>query len=150
MNIIWFIVILTYLYCEIPHTHKQTNKQTNKCIHTHTLVRFPSFFLSFFWKRKKERIKKYHHHHHHHHVVQPARISLTLSRHFSLSFIASGRFQGYIPYPHRAAVYMFELVVLLLLGQMWWSIGVHKSHSITEKNDFGDYSCQTVWLFKDK
>ena len=30
-------------------------------------------------------------HHHHHQVVPPARISLTLSRHFSLSFIASGR-----------------------------------------------------------
>ena len=30
-------------------------------------------------------------HHHHHHVVTPARISLTLSRHFSISFIASGR-----------------------------------------------------------
>ena len=28
--------------------------------------------------------------HHHHHVVLVARISLTLSRHFSLSFIASG------------------------------------------------------------
>ena len=28
---------------------------------------------------------------HHHHVVPPARISLTLSRHFSLSFIASSR-----------------------------------------------------------
>ena len=32
-----------------------------------------------------------HHHHHHHHVVPLARISLTLSRHFSLSFITSGR-----------------------------------------------------------
>ena len=31
---------------------------------------------------------------HHHHVVPPARISLTLSRHFSLSFIASGRSSG--------------------------------------------------------
>ena len=31
------------------------------------------------------------HHHHHHHVVPPARISLTLSRHFSLSFISSER-----------------------------------------------------------
>ncbi len=50
--------------------------------------------------------------HHHHHVVPPARISLTLSRNFSLSFIAS----GYIPYPPIAAVCMFELVVLLLLG----------------------------------
>ena len=34
---------------------------------------------------------------HHHHVVLQARISLTLSRHFSLSFIASGRSSG--PHP---------------------------------------------------
>ena len=33
--------------------------------------------------------------------------------------------QGYISYPHRAAVYKFELVVLLLPGHMWGSIGVH-------------------------
>ena len=32
-----------------------------------------------------------HNHYHHHHVVPPARISLTLSRHFALSFITSGR-----------------------------------------------------------
>ena len=37
------------------------------------------------------------HHHHHHHVVPPARISLTLSRHFSLSFITSGRSSGLHP-----------------------------------------------------
>ena len=35
--------------------------------------------------------------HHHHHVVRLARISLTLSRHFSLSFIASGRSSGLHP-----------------------------------------------------
>ena len=34
---------------------------------------------------------------HHHHVVPPARISLTLSRHFSQSFIASGRSSGLHP-----------------------------------------------------
>ena len=33
--------------------------------------------------------------------------------------------RGYILYPHRAAVCMFELVVLLLLGHMWGSIEVH-------------------------
>ena len=33
--------------------------------------------------------------------------------------------QGYIPFPHRAAVCMFELVVLLLPGHMRGSIGVH-------------------------
>ena len=35
--------------------------------------------------------------------------------------------QGYILYPHRAAVCRFELVVLLLLGHMW---GVHRSTSL--------------------
>ena len=40
----------------------------------------------------------YHHHHHHHHHVTPlARISLTLSRHPSLSFIASDRSSGLHP-----------------------------------------------------
>ena len=34
---------------------------------------------------------------HHHRVVPPARLSLTLSRHFSLSFIASGRSSGLHP-----------------------------------------------------
>ena len=33
--------------------------------------------------------------------------------------------QGYIPYPHIATECMFELVVLILLGHMWGSIGVH-------------------------
>ena len=33
--------------------------------------------------------------------------------------------RGYMPYPHTTAVCMFELVVLLLLGQTWGSIGVH-------------------------
>ena len=36
--------------------------------------------------------KKRNHHHHHHHVALPALISLTLSRHPSLSSIAPGRF----------------------------------------------------------
>ena len=33
--------------------------------------------------------------------------------------------QCYIPYPHIAVECMFVLVVLLLLGHMWGSIGVH-------------------------
>ena len=43
---------------------------------------------------KENIIQSIFHHHHHHHVVPLARISLTHSRHFSLSFIASGRFSG--------------------------------------------------------
>ena len=38
-----------------------------------------------------------HHHHHHQDVVPLARISLTLSRHFPLSFMAPGRSSGLHP-----------------------------------------------------
>ena len=33
--------------------------------------------------------------------------------------------QGHVPYPHISAECMFELVVLLLPGHMWGSIGVY-------------------------
>ena len=39
----------------------------------------------------------HHRHHHHHHVVLLAWISLTHTRHFPLSFIASGRSSGLLP-----------------------------------------------------
>ena len=39
----------------------------------------------------------FNYHHHHNHVVLPARISLTLSRHFSLWLIATGRSSGLHP-----------------------------------------------------
>ena len=42
-------------------------------------------------------IDEHHHHHHHHHVALVARISLTLSLHTSLSFIAPGRSSGQHP-----------------------------------------------------
>ena len=44
---------------------------------------------------------------HYHHVVPQARISLTLSRHFSLSFIASGRSLGLHPVSsHSCCMYI--------------------------------------------
>ena len=65
--------------------------------------------------------------HHHHHVVPQARISLTLSRHFSVSFIASGWSSGLHPVPSHS----------------WWMhvrvgrpaftrpyVGVHRSASL--------------------
>ena len=65
---------------------------------------------------------------HHHHIVLAARISLTLSRHSSLSFIALGRvFQDNNLYPHIAAECTFVLVVLLLRGPC---VGIHKSTSL--------------------
>ena len=45
--------------------------------------------------------------HHHHHFLPLARISLTLSRHFSLSFIASGRSSGLHPVSsHSCCMYV--------------------------------------------
>ena len=46
-------------------------------------------------------------HHHHHHVVPLAWIFLTLSRHFSLSFITSGRSSGLHPVSsHSCCMYV--------------------------------------------
>ena len=46
-------------------------------------------------------------HHHHQHVMSLARISLTLSRHFSLSFIDSGRSSGLHPVSsHSCCMYV--------------------------------------------
>ena len=53
---------------------------------------------------------KYHHHHRHHphhHIAPLARISLTLTRHFSLSFITSGRSSGLHPVSsHSCCMYV--------------------------------------------
>ena len=67
------------------------------------------------------------HHHHHHHVVPLARISLTLSRHFSLSFIASGRCSGLHPVSSHSC-WMYQLVILILPG--YTCVGGHRSTSL--------------------
>ena len=65
--------------------------------------------------------------HHHHHVVPLAQISLTLSRHFSLLFIASGRSSGLHPVSsHSCCMYV-------LAGRpafAWPYLGVHRSSSL--------------------
>ena len=70
-------------------------------------------------------------HHHHHHIVLAARISLTLSRHSSLSFIALGRSSG--QQPVIAAECTFVLVVLLLRGRVWGSIRVQSSSLLLQQ-----------------
>ena len=64
---------------------------------------------------------------HHHHVVPPARISLTLSRNFSLSFIAFGRSSGLHPVSsHSCCMYVRA-------GRpafAWPYAGVHRSTSL--------------------
>ena len=69
----------------------------------------------------------YNNHHHHHHIVLPAWISLTFSRHFSLSFIASGRSSGLHPVSsHSCCMYVRA-------GRpafAWLYVGVHRSTSL--------------------
>ena len=69
----------------------------------------------------------HHHHHHYHHVVLVARISLTLSRKFSLSFIASGRSSGL----HTVSWHSCWMYVRA--GRPAFArpcVGVHKSRSL--------------------
>ena len=67
-------------------------------------------------------------HYHHHHVVRLAWISLTLSLHVSLSFIASGRSSGLHPVSsHSCCMY-------IRAGRPafdWPYAGVHRSTSLT-------------------
>ena len=62
---------------------------------------------------------------HHHHVVPLARISLILSCHFSLSFIASGRSSGlHLVSSHSCWMYV-RAGRPAFARHMWGSIGVH-------------------------
>ena len=74
-----------------------------------------------------KKLTQYFYHHHHHHVMPLAWISLTLSRHFSLSFIASVRSSGLHPVSsHSCCMYV-------LAGRpafAWPYAGVHRSTSL--------------------
>ena len=67
------------------------------------------------------------HHHHHHHVVSPSQISLTLSHHFSLSFITFGRSSGLHPVSsHSCCMYVRAGHPAFV----WPYAGVHRSTSL--------------------
>ena len=67
------------------------------------------------------------HHHHHHHIVLVSRISLTLSRHFSLSFIASGRSSGLHPVSSHSC-WMYVRAGRPAFARPY--MGVHKNTSL--------------------
>ena len=81
------------------------------------------------------------HHHHHHHVVPPARISLTLSRHFSLSFISFGRSSGLHPVSsHSCSMYVRA-------GRpafAWPYVGVHRSTSLMSSSSLASPAVSCV------
>ena len=65
--------------------------------------------------------------HHHHHIVLVARISLTLSRHFSLSFIALGRSSGQHPVSSHSC-WMYVRAGRPAFARP--CVGIHKSTSL--------------------
>ena len=67
------------------------------------------------------------HHHDHHHVTLVARISLTLSRHSSLSFIAPGRSSGQHPVSSHSC-WMYVRAGRPAFARP--RVGVHKSTSL--------------------
>ena len=74
-----------------------------------------------------DKINVYHHHHHHHHIALVARISLTLSRHSSLSFIALGRSSGQHPVSSHSC-WMFVRAGRPAFARL--CVGVHNSTSL--------------------
>ena len=114
--------------CKQPHKGFEFNFPIPflmRMIPLNTSKSFSKNFISFnqvlFIRRKIRRILKLIDHHR---VVPLAQISLILPRHFSLSFIASGRSSGLHPVSSHSCC-IFELVILPLLGHMWESIVVH-------------------------
>ena len=69
----------------------------------------------------------WYHHHHHHHIALVARISLTLSRHSSLSFIALGRSSGQHPVSSHSC-WMYVRAGRPAFA--WPCVGIHKSTSL--------------------
>ena len=67
------------------------------------------------------------HYHHHHHIVLAARISLTLSRHSSLSFIALGRSSGQQPVSSHSC-WMYVRAGRPAFARP--CVGIHKSTSL--------------------
>ena len=64
-------------------------------------------------------------HHHHHHIVLAARISLTLSRHSSLSFIALGRSSGRksdLTDKMKRSFFQAAVTSILLYGCTTWTL----------------------------
>ena len=100
--------------------------ETKWCIHPQVMTqlqvgRIPVLFLFFYWDQISTLFI------HDHHIVSLAQISLTLSRHFSPSFIASGRSSGLHPVSSHSCC-MYVLAGRPALTRPY--VGVHWSTSL--------------------
>ena len=79
------------------------------------------------WKWIKAITFPFNKYHHHHHVAPLARISLVLFRHFSLSFIASGRSSGLHPVSSHSC-WMYDRAGRPAFARSY--VGIHRSTSL--------------------
>ena len=102
-------------------------KRRNHFYTTH-LLKVPGPFTSLIYACCCPRTQPFfHHHHNHHHVVPLVRISLTLSLHFSLAFIASSRSSGLHPVSSQSCC------LHVPVGRPAFAppyVGVHRSSSL--------------------
>ena len=135
---------MVFLFCEVKHSFVQGLKlccwrhflwdATHIHTHTRTRARAPTFKLTFNFYALYIYIYIYkligkviYHHHHHHHIVLAARISLTLFRHSSLSFIALGRSSGQQPVSSHSC-WMYVRAGRPAFARP--CVGIHKSTSL--------------------
>ena len=89
--------------------------------------RFHSFLLWILILYRQQSFRKQILYHHHHHIALVARISLTLSRHSSLSFIALGRSSGQHPVSSHSC-WMYVRAGRPAFARP--CVGIHKSTSL--------------------
>ena len=110
------IIVVIYIYIYIYIYDKNLWKADKATLKTDSMI-LRSLL-------KKELRQKFNHHHH---IVLAARISLTLSRHSSLSFIALGRSSGQQPVSSHSC-WMYVRAGRPAFA--WPCVGIHKSTSL--------------------
>ena len=98
----------------------------NNYLKLHKLL-FRLCILLNYWCSIVRKLDHHHHHHHHHNIALVARISLTLSRHSSLSFIALGRSSGQHPVSSHSC-WMYVRAGRPAFARP--CVGIHKSSSL--------------------
>ena len=107
-----YIKALTHRHTDTK-THTHTHTHTNLCVCVFVCVCVCACVLLY--------------HHHHHHLVRLAWISLTLSRHFSRSFMASSRSSGlHLVSSHSCCMHI--LAGCAAFARTY--VGVHRSTSL--------------------
>ena len=92
-----------------------------------TYLSLSQFFFYVYISSLSPSLSIYIYHHHHHHIALVARISLTLSRHSSLSFIGLGRSSGQHPVSSHSC-WMYVRVGRPAFARP--CVGIHKSTSL--------------------